>query len=436
MKKLLLLDIDDTICNASKAYDLALGECYKFLKEKYPLINKKLFKETYLKAREQIHLELADTASSHNRFLYFQRMFELLGLSLQPQLLDDLTELYWNETLKNLKIFPKVKETLRLVKENNLKVGVVSDLTAHIQIKKIEKLKIADYIDFIVSSEEAGKEKPHPTPFLLALEKAGCLPEQAVMVGDSIEKDVLGAKNLGITSILFSSKISKKIKPEFTIKNFKELQSILKLKERNISNKKMIAFDLMGCFFKENHIIKKLLFPLVKQNKLKVSYLKLKQIYLDYSVGKIGRKEFNKIIPLKLEEKFLDLIKPISNIFSIIDSLKKKGFLLGILSNIPKPWGNYLVKKFKLENYFTVIVFSGEYNSRKPSEKLYDIFIEKARVKPQNCFFVDDNLANLREARFMLMKTVWVKKEKQDISFIPDIMLENSIEFNHFFGGL
>lgn len=38
-------------------------------------------------------------------------------------------------------------------------------MTAYIQYKKLESLGVTPYIDFMVSSEEAGVEKPHPTPF-------------------------------------------------------------------------------------------------------------------------------------------------------------------------------------------------------------------------------------------------------------------------------
>jgi len=36
-KKLLLVDMDDTICNASESYNIALSKCYEFLNKKYPL---------------------------------------------------------------------------------------------------------------------------------------------------------------------------------------------------------------------------------------------------------------------------------------------------------------------------------------------------------------------------------------------------------------
>jgi len=180
--------------------------------------------------------------------------------------------------------------------------------------------------------------------------------------------------------------------------------------------------------FKEGHIIKNLLFPIMIKNGIKIDYNRLKEIYVNYSIGKLTQKEFWKTVPKEIEREFLDSMKFDKRMLKNIEFFKKKGYLLGILSNIPKEWGDYLVKKFNLQEYFSIIVFSGEHGTRKPDEKLYEIFMEKTRAKPQNCYFVDDSLINLKEARFLLMKTVWRKNEKQEIRFIPDFVIRNADE--------
>ena len=179
----------------------------------------------------------------------------------------------------------------------------------------------------------------------------------------------------------------------------------------------------MCTVFKEGNIIKNLLLPIAHKEGIKISYKRLKSIYIKYALGKIDQDEFNKIVPKEIEKKFLDSIPLDKSALETVNWLKKKRYLLGILSNMPKPWGNYLIKKFKLDDYFSIIVFSGEYGIRKPHEKLYLVFVEKTRVKPQNCYLIDDKLINLKEARFLLMKTIWRKREKQEILFIPDYVI-------------
>jgi putative hydrolase of the HAD superfamily len=60
-----------------------------------------------------------------------------------------------------------------------------------------------------------GVKKPNPKVFLTALNKANSLPTQSVMIGDSLEADILGANNIGMQTIFYNYRnesISKKIK--------------------------------------------------------------------------------------------------------------------------------------------------------------------------------------------------------------------------------
>ncbi len=64
------------------------------------------------------------------------------------------------------------------------------------------KLGLEPYLDFVVSSEEVGANKPAPAIFLAAVEKAGVKASEAVHVGDQYELDVVGARGVGINPVL------------------------------------------------------------------------------------------------------------------------------------------------------------------------------------------------------------------------------------------
>ena len=55
--------------------------------------------------------------------------------------------------------------------------------------------------DLIIASAEEGLEKPDPRIFQLALSRAGCLPQRAVMIGDRLDNDIAPAKRLGFKTI-------------------------------------------------------------------------------------------------------------------------------------------------------------------------------------------------------------------------------------------
>ena len=173
--------------------------------------NKDIITSAYKQARSDIHLELKESAASHNRMLYFQRMYELLGWNAQTMTLETY-DLYWNTFLEEMLLDEDTRNFIEQTK--NIKICLVTDLTTHIQHRKIKRLNIEDYIDYMVSSEEAGKEKPHPYMFMLALKKLQLNVNDVIMIGDNLRKDIIGASNLGIHSFYLSSKKANEILPE------------------------------------------------------------------------------------------------------------------------------------------------------------------------------------------------------------------------------
>jgi putative hydrolase of the HAD superfamily len=79
---------------------------------------------------------------------------------------------------------------------------IVTDMTTHIQIRKIARLGIAPYITHLVTSEEVGAEKPNRRMFETAVGKLGVEIERCLMLGDSLTKDVEGARAAGMTAHL------------------------------------------------------------------------------------------------------------------------------------------------------------------------------------------------------------------------------------------
>jgi len=113
--------------------------------------------------------------------------------------------LFWGTFLKNMKVRPGIRALLETAQAMGLKVAIVSNLTTAIQLKKIVQLELGDLIDVIVTSEEAGTEKPDPAGTLLALEKLGVKGDEVVFVGDSHELDRGAAEAMGIRFFLLAS---------------------------------------------------------------------------------------------------------------------------------------------------------------------------------------------------------------------------------------
>jgi putative hydrolase of the HAD superfamily len=224
----ILLDLDNTIYHYKPAHSIALDTMIEQVVTCTGIKREKI-QECYKQARMRNHIELDGTAASHNRLLYVQRLYEFLGVnSLEYSL--ETYESYWSAFLSNMEPFYGVFEFLE--KYSDRKFAFVTDLTAHIQFRKIKKLGLAKYVDFLVTSEEAGHEKPHPYGFLKALEKLNMSVDEVCYIGDNYKKDILGSLNIGIKPFWITDDDPTVVDSDVVkCKNFSELLEIFH--ERN-----------------------------------------------------------------------------------------------------------------------------------------------------------------------------------------------------------
>jgi putative hydrolase of the HAD superfamily len=85
-----------------------------------------------------------------------------------------------------------------------VRIGIVSNNLLAEQVEKIRCCGFERFVDALVVSEDVGVAKPDPRIFLIALERLGCEPGEALMVGDSWSADVLGARAAGLRGIWFN----------------------------------------------------------------------------------------------------------------------------------------------------------------------------------------------------------------------------------------
>lgn len=194
------IDIDNTLYD----YDLAHKEAMLFVYARYSKFNGTAsldfpaFNHLYRKARTEVTDRLLPQGSCRSRFLAFQLMFERLNLPRGYVLARECAQWYWGSLISHAKVYKEALSFLEKCKKMGIPVCAVTDMLAVIQVRKIEALGLVDLIQFVVSSEEVGEEKPSHKIFLKALEKVKCSPENVVMIGDSHVKDICGAKKLGI----------------------------------------------------------------------------------------------------------------------------------------------------------------------------------------------------------------------------------------------
>jgi 8-oxo-dGTP diphosphatase len=80
------------------------------------------------------------------------------------------------------------------------KIGIIANQTLGTE-KRLENLGILQYIDLVIASAEESVAKPDRRIFEIALNRANCIPEQSVMIGDRIDNDIIPAKAIGMKTI-------------------------------------------------------------------------------------------------------------------------------------------------------------------------------------------------------------------------------------------
>lgn len=113
---------------------------------------------------------------------------------------------FFLRSYRNIKPAKGVADALSIAKEEGFKLAALSDFPIGVKLKA---MGIEQYFDFSISSEDLGHFKPSKTPFAALSERLLLKPNEILYVGDSYQKDVLGAKNYGMHSCLIFSKAGK-----------------------------------------------------------------------------------------------------------------------------------------------------------------------------------------------------------------------------------
>ena len=109
------------------------------------------------------------------------------------------------------------------------RLGIITNGFTQLQQIRLERTGFNDYFDLLVISEQVGVAKPHPAIFDHALDLMGNPPrDEVLMVGDTLETDVLGGLNAGLHTCWFNAD-SKSPSPDI-IPHY-EVNSLLELKE-------------------------------------------------------------------------------------------------------------------------------------------------------------------------------------------------------------
>jgi putative hydrolase of the HAD superfamily len=436
----ILIDLDGTLAN-TEDYNLLYAKdkpietlleykLYQFLLPTLKIITWEQFQEIFLRARKEISSELHGTAAAHNRYLYIQRTLELLGINFIPDIIQQSTDYYFEEMLKRTTLYPGVSEALKIFKQHQLKTCIVTDFTADIQIKKMCHLGITKYIDYLVTSEEAGADKPHVEQAVIALKKLHLTQDEVVIIGNNPSTDIELARRIDIASILFDPNEQYKEKKDCAthyVTSFVEIPELLHLEKITYSRKKLLVFDFIGTLTNEKHVVEEVIRPFVHKE---VPYVRAEfelllrgqitepEFWYRVGIGDItkARKAINAAISIR--KSIATMIKNLSETYELV-----------LLTDFPQAWCETVLEDRGIGSYFKKRVYGSDIGTVKPDKALLERVLSLyPTIDPENITVIDNNPAALSSAREWFVKTVLIDNDTEyRSSVVPDAVIPDLI---------
>lgn len=195
----LFFDVGSTLVDESKAGERRLSDAVKGTEISY--------EQAYAQA-----VRIAKQNVAHP--------LKRLGLPLPP----------WPSELEVA--YPEAKECLAGL-HGKYKIGIIANQNPG-TAERMKNYGLLPYLDLIVASAEEGIEKPDLRIFNLALERADCKPENAVMIGDRLDNDIAPAKKAGLKTVWvrqgfggMATPLSDEETPDYCVNNLRGLYGLL-----------------------------------------------------------------------------------------------------------------------------------------------------------------------------------------------------------------
>jgi putative hydrolase of the HAD superfamily len=115
----------------------------------------------------------------------------------------------------------------------------------------------------------------------------------------------------------------------------------------------------------------------------------------------------------ELKQVLRNNIEEIEGTHGVVERLKKNGYMLGLLSVHAKEWIDYCEEMFDLHKLFHYRSYSFETAVSKPDKRAYTMLLEKMKVEPEECIFIDDYIVNLQSAEELGIATIQFENAKQ-----------------------
>jgi putative hydrolase of the HAD superfamily len=187
-----------------------------------------LFHRNYLQHNEKLWARYRNGYIKQEELRLKRMWLTLLDFRIADEALArQMSELFLQLLPARTILFPDTTEVLTYLKEKGYKLHLITNGFEKTQYSKLKHSGLKPFFREIITSESSGSIKPQKEIFHYALNKAGAFLSESIMIGDSIEVDIIGAMNVGMDQVHVNyNDVEQEIIPTYTVKHLIELKEI------------------------------------------------------------------------------------------------------------------------------------------------------------------------------------------------------------------
>jgi putative hydrolase of the HAD superfamily len=229
--KHLFFDLDHTLWDFDANAKLALQQLHIDL----DLVSKgvhdfDLFHRNYLQHNEKLWARYRNGYINQQELRIKRMWLTLLDFKIaDEELTRQLSELFLQLLPTRTLLFPGTIEVLNYLEDKGYRMHLITNGFEETQHSKLRNSNLEKYFQEVITSEGSQSLKPKKEIFDFALMKTGAALQESIMIGDSLEIDIAGARNAGMDQVFVnhtSSRPEVDIEPTYTVNSLKELQDI------------------------------------------------------------------------------------------------------------------------------------------------------------------------------------------------------------------